>query len=235
MSSENKPAYEIISFPVSEAYLKDSSVFKPVTDFIGAHAPGAIYTGLQVEEPTNVLTGFVGWNNVQQHEEFEKEPVYADLGPLVAPVAAGASEVVHVTFEEGDELRAFSAPITELVWLTPKNGVSFDDLRRLVAKATAFHNADVKRGADFGGFGAAFGPVYEDKNKLGYVAGWKSVEAHNAWAKANAAKFNELAHGLKINVRSVHLHHWFAQRAKDYGDVADLKAVHLKLASGRDD
>lgn len=27
-----------------------------------------IYTGLQLDEPTNQLTCFIGWNTVQQHE-----------------------------------------------------------------------------------------------------------------------------------------------------------------------
>ena len=40
MTSESKPAYEIISFPVSDAYLKDPKIFDPVTTFIGEHAPG---------------------------------------------------------------------------------------------------------------------------------------------------------------------------------------------------
>ena len=36
-----KPVYEVIQFPTSQKYMKDHGIFKPVTDFIGQHAPGA--------------------------------------------------------------------------------------------------------------------------------------------------------------------------------------------------
>ena len=69
MSTPQNYVYEIISFPTSDGYMKDHSLFKPVTDFIGEHSPGPIYTGLQLNDPKNRLTGFVGWNNVKQHED----------------------------------------------------------------------------------------------------------------------------------------------------------------------
>ena len=69
MSTPQNYVYEIISFPTSDGYMKDHSLFKPVTDFIGENSPGPIYTGLQLNDPKNSLTGFVGWNNVKQHED----------------------------------------------------------------------------------------------------------------------------------------------------------------------
>ena len=87
-SSGRRFVYEIIQFPVTDAYKEDPRLIKQVMDFIGAHAPGPcvhflflatrtrveccvprLYTGLQLEEPTNQFTGFIGWDRKEHHED----------------------------------------------------------------------------------------------------------------------------------------------------------------------
>ncbi|KZV73935.1 hypothetical protein PENSPDRAFT_732631 [Peniophora sp. CONT] len=237
MSTPQKYVYEIISFPTSDGYMKDHSLFKPVTDFIGENAPGPIYTGLQLNDPKNRLTGFVGWNALKQHEDFEKQPVYAKLGPLVQPVAAGESQVYHASFE-GDEMACFKAPIMELVWITPQPGVKLDEVVKMVKQAVDKANEEASEGEHLhmdGGehecFGATWGRVLE-KDMLVYVAGWSSIEAREEFVKSDAAKsVNKAAVGITVNVR--HGHHWHVKQASSYEDVATLSVSYLELSDGR--
>jgi hypothetical protein len=80
-----KIVYEVTSFEVSDAFLQHPESFEPAASLITQNAPhGCVvletrclvwrahayvrnYAGLQVEEPTNRLTSFAGWNSVDQH------------------------------------------------------------------------------------------------------------------------------------------------------------------------
>lgn len=70
-------------------------------------------------------------------------------------------------------MHAFQAPVTELVWLTPKAGVSFDRLQKVLR--TTVDNMNESAKSDDTLFGAAGGRVVEEE-KCAYVAGWSSVE-----------------------------------------------------------
>ncbi|VDB87943.1 unnamed protein product [Peniophora sp. CBMAI 1063] len=211
--------YEIIQFAVTDAYTEDPNRIKRVREFIGAHAPGPIYTGLQLEEPTNQLTGFVGWHSKKQHEDFEDASVYYDLAPLVIPIAAGGSVTVHATFEPaGGEVAAFNAPITELVWLTPKTGVSSDDVLSALRATVEGMNESAK--SDPTMFGVAAGRVQEEE-KFVYVAGWSSVEARKEWVRKNVDPAQSSARWLSVKPRKTLL------------DLADMSLVDLQLSGGR--
>ncbi|KZV73934.1 hypothetical protein PENSPDRAFT_662782 [Peniophora sp. CONT] len=218
-SSGQQFVYEIIQFTVTDAYFNDADLIKKVTKFIGAHAPGPIYTGLQQEEPTNQLTAFIGWNSKEQHEDFENDPAYYDLAPLVIPIAAGGSETFHASFEPtGGEVHAFKAPVTELVCLTPKSGVTLSELREVLRMTVESMNKDAREDPTL--FGVAAGRVVEEE-KFVYVAGWSSVEARKEWVRKNVISDQSSVRWMSLKPKKTLL------------DLADMSLVDLMLSSGR--
>ena len=71
-------------------------------------------------------------------------------------------------------MHAFQAPVTELVWLTPKVDVTMDELLRMLRDTVEGMNKNARTDPTL--FGAAAGRVIEEE-KFVYVAGWSSVEA----------------------------------------------------------
>ena len=70
-------------------------------------------------------------------------------------------------------MHAFKAPITELVWLTPKVGVTMDELLSMLRDTVEGMNKNARTDPTL--YGAAAGWVVEEE-KFVYVSGWASVE-----------------------------------------------------------
>ncbi|KZV62188.1 hypothetical protein PENSPDRAFT_758902 [Peniophora sp. CONT] len=221
--TKKSPAiWEVMSFPANSAYLKDPSLFQPVVDTIGKHSPHDIYTGLQIEEPTNQVTAFIGWDSVEQHIAFTKGSAFARLAPHVAACTKNEPEVRHVFFHgDGEELLALRAPVTELAWMTPKPGIDEAEFQQAVKLGTELFHKDERC------LGAAWGMVVEPeslKNMAVYVAGWNSKEEREDTVEALFDKM----HATSVGVRGVD-----GKQAKSYDEISDLTLAHLKLRPGR--
>lgn len=114
--------------------------------------------------------------------------MYAELGPLVAPVAAGESVVYHVPFDD-DLIPLFQAPFTEVSFITPKDGVSINDLEPLIAFAAQLCNEEAKEGRhlhmngqEHECLGATWGKVV-DQDIIMYIGGWSSVEVSHRYIR----------------------------------------------------
>ncbi|VDC03825.1 unnamed protein product [Peniophora sp. CBMAI 1063] len=215
--------WEVVSFRATKDYVNNPSLFEPVTRTVSQHTSHGIYTGLQIEEPTNRVTSFTGWDSIEQHVAFTKTSTFARLTPHVANCTTEEPEVRHVSFEgDGDELLALRAPVTELAWMTPKPGVDDTEFQQAVKLGTELFHKDERC------LGAAWGMVIEPvslKNMAVYVAGWNSKEEREEVVEA---LFKEM-HARSEGVRGAD-----GKQAKSYDEISDLTLLHLKLRPGRD-
>jgi hypothetical protein len=101
--------------------------------------------------------------------------LYAKLERCASAIKAGDATTLHTSFET-DELPALRAPVTELVWVTPKPGIELSAIAQAVAAGVQTFNEEAACSSGEGRcFGAAWGKIVE-RHELCYVAGWSSME-----------------------------------------------------------
>ncbi|KII84621.1 hypothetical protein PLICRDRAFT_179431 [Plicaturopsis crispa FD-325 SS-3] len=166
---------EICTFSASDAYRTDQSIVKPFAQtLIGTPGFISLYHGLQVEDPT-VGYIFIVWESFEAHKALIDSPAQGPILDTLKPLFAGQfTSVIHAKFTT-DPTAALSAPTTEYLFTTPKEGSSKEALSEIFSKLALRDFPEV--------LGAADGPCIERDDTLVLVVGWESVEAHRALMK----------------------------------------------------
>ncbi|KAF8885684.1 hypothetical protein CPB84DRAFT_1733897 [Gymnopilus junonius] len=170
------PVIEIASWVPSKAYLADPTILKPALDFLKT-VDGCkdVYTGVAEEQSTLFL--FVVWESFAHHKALINNPEYPQvigLGPSIASKEEGGSGVTvyHVEFINPFE-PSQSAPTTEILAITLKEGKTKEDLTNVVNTMSAKINAENPKHAP-----VTWGQTLEDEQKFYLTIGWDSSDAH---------------------------------------------------------
>ncbi|KAF7353981.1 hypothetical protein MVEN_01084600 [Mycena venus] len=168
------PVIQRITFPVSDAFSSNPNIFKAATDIVKTSA-GYIssFHGLQIEDKK---TGYfvTVWQSSVPFNAFAEGTTYASFMDTLQQAASGDVESHYVDVDAADPSIPLSAPITEFVRFTVKEGIQSGDTYDLFERLT--------RGLDTAD--GAHPPSYwgSSRNSPGnhilvYV-GWDTVEAH---------------------------------------------------------
>ena len=116
----------------------------------------------------------VAWKDTAAHGVFIAHPDRVALvkdHPELFPSSGTADMVVCHTHLIADPLPLLAAPIVEHAFLTPKDGVSLEDLKNTLLRAQArlLEHKDIC-------YGAVMGTIEERPDQLLILAGWKSLE-----------------------------------------------------------
>ncbi|VDC04421.1 unnamed protein product [Peniophora sp. CBMAI 1063] len=184
-------AVEIVSFPASEAYQKDVHEVDGALNVLRTKTPHPFWVGLGTKD--SKLYGFIPWNKIEDHQASVASPEFelikAGLAPTFADLSNPQIDVVHATFTS-DPTPALEAPLSELWYIAPKEGV---ELAEIEAKLDEVIEA--LKGAEESGAAARAG-VAEKPGQVALVIGWKTAEAHLALAEKHA----DLRAGFKSKV-----------------------------------
>ncbi|KAF5382663.1 hypothetical protein D9615_002902 [Tricholomella constricta] len=165
------PTVAVIRFPGSDAFVADPLVLKDALNIL-VKADGVIstYYGIQTEDGRSGYLVVI-WETYEHHMNFKQHVSYPGLLTAVSLARSGPLDIQHVDFDR-DAVLSFDVPATELVFMTPKAGVSLDDfhdklatLREHLIKDTTCH-------------AIAVGASRENKGTWLMVLGWDSVQAH---------------------------------------------------------
>ncbi|KAI0046031.1 hypothetical protein FA95DRAFT_1671931 [Auriscalpium vulgare] len=164
-------AWEVAYAPASEAFIKNQSIAYPSFEFLRQYN-GALemFSGIELENP-NVLV-VIDWVSLEAHEAYEKTPAYQEYITLLTPEIAGGATPVHVHFVVSPD-GALRAPITEVLWVTPKTDATQSDVVATLDKLVAYAN-----NPRTGVIAASYGPVVETPGTYIVVVGWSSFKAY---------------------------------------------------------
>ncbi|KAF8954299.1 hypothetical protein BDZ97DRAFT_489766 [Flammula alnicola] len=167
------PLYEIITFPASEAFVTDSAtVLKAPAEFLSTvDGLPSVFAGLAEEEKTGFIVA--EWETYEHHKAMTQRPGYPQIvgfGPAFA--SAGERSSFHVDFIADPKAGALTAPTTEVMVMTLKEGKTKDDLAAVLAvlgpKITAAEGAYEP---------LAWGETREEPGKKFYLfLGWESTK-----------------------------------------------------------
>ncbi|PPQ77492.1 hypothetical protein CVT25_011362 [Psilocybe cyanescens] len=161
---------EHVSFVASEAFLADNALFDQLKAWLDKNGEG-VFLGFDVQDPTHAHA-FVLWQsfehliNASQHPDF----LPGFMTPFSALVASGLT-VLHIDFD-GNPTTAFSAPVTELSVVTPKEGHTQEEVNAIITqfKESAAAVPGVHTPLVWGNIRKTV--------EYALAAGWDSVEAH---------------------------------------------------------
>ncbi|KAH9969532.1 hypothetical protein BC827DRAFT_1151561 [Russula dissimulans] len=173
-------AYEIASWPASEAYLKDpKAVGNPAfSSIVGQHGARIIYhasaeedprIGVVVEYETHEDYKTLNANLNGEHTRVREK--FAPTKGQPAPGAPGLRKVI--TKLTADPVPALQAPLTEITFATPKPGTDVQSLAETLGKLVAASNSSATPAV-----GAVHGSVIGDPETLVLITGWKSSEEY---------------------------------------------------------
>ncbi|KDR82944.1 hypothetical protein GALMADRAFT_238635 [Galerina marginata CBS 339.88] len=165
------PVVEIAWWPASDALLADPTIVAPALEYI-SKVDGClgIYSGL-VEEDKKTVYAFIVWETVEHHKTLMKHPEYpAVLG--LAPSVGGELKLNHVNYIK-DFVPALTAPTTEILGITLKEGKTKEDLENVLNKLAVRIDAANSKYAP-----VTWGPTVEDPKKFFLSIGWDSAKAH---------------------------------------------------------
>lgn len=166
------PVVEIVWWQASEALLADPEIIKPSLEYI-SKVDGClgIYSGL-AEEDNKTVYGFIVWETLEHHQALINHPEYpAILG--LAPSVDGELKLHHVGFTK-EFVPALTAPTTEILGITLKEGKTKEDLYKILGSLATKIEAENKHGP------VTWGQTVEDPQKFWLTIGWDSVKAHMA-------------------------------------------------------
>ncbi|KAJ3501216.1 hypothetical protein NLJ89_g9440 [Agrocybe chaxingu] len=168
------PVYEVVQSPISEVGLKDRTLLQPVADL---HTATDGCNGMSfgtTEEDPSIGWMFISWDSYEHHkaliDSIIDNPAYSTLTDSLNTFWAKGPEgvsIVHVTFEQ-DPTAALTAPCTEIVSLTLREGKTKDDL---YATLVAFRDAGMEKEKGIHP-PLTYGQTREDPNKFFLVVGW---------------------------------------------------------------
>ncbi|KAI0094541.1 hypothetical protein BDY19DRAFT_988371 [Irpex rosettiformis] len=130
----------------------------------------ASYIGTEIQDP-NTWYAVIIWETVAHHQALINDKVYPDLIKSLTQGAEKIEFVQHTILSTSTPEKALDAPVTEILFATPKEGADKEELNRLanelVGKLLA-GDAVKNRGG--------FGTVVEDEKKTAVILGWDSTE-----------------------------------------------------------
>ncbi|KAF8885685.1 hypothetical protein CPB84DRAFT_1850290 [Gymnopilus junonius] len=166
------PVVEIAWWSPSEAFEADKSIIIPALDFLkSTDGCNAVYSGFAEEEKTHFL--FLVWETLEHHQNLIAHPEYPQVTRLLPTVGEGGIKLYHVEFNK-DFLPAISAPSTEILAMTLKEGKTKDELYTILGAIAS--NIDKDNTPEHRH--ATFGPTVEDPTKFYLSIGWKSAAFH---------------------------------------------------------
>ncbi|PPQ83568.1 hypothetical protein CVT26_003974 [Gymnopilus dilepis] len=158
------------------AYLADPNLVNPVIEFLKT-VDGVLDTYIGIAEEENTLFAFVVWESLEHHITVTKHPEYPQimqLGPCIASAEEGGSGLTlyHVDFIK-PYTPSQSAPTTEVLAITLKEGKTKADLWRVLEAITAKIDEENPKYAP-----VTWGQTLEDEKKFYLTIGWDSSDAH---------------------------------------------------------
>ncbi|KAE9395232.1 hypothetical protein BT96DRAFT_997832 [Gymnopus androsaceus JB14] len=158
-------------FPASENFAKDRSRFKEALAALTS-AEGHIgsFSGLQVEEEGSKNRYFITvWESVEHQKKF-RESANEKLGEIYSFLKdAVPGEIVRHQFTliKGTPLLGLESKNTELVIITPKDGVPFDRVKEIALKVRDVWDANGHPSA-----------ISEGNGMILNIVGWTSTAHH---------------------------------------------------------
>jgi len=171
-------AYEIVSWPASEEYLKDPGAMTEPGFTYAVGRKGVTTLCHSREQGGSLLGAVVAWDSHQDFKNFiaNETGEHTKLRELLAPTrgSPGLSGInkVMVTFTS-DPTPALRAPVTEIALATLKPGADSQSISESVGKIVPTTN-----GSGPSALGAALGFVIDEPERLALVTGWNSIEDH---------------------------------------------------------
>jgi len=116
------------------------------------------------------------WDKYEHRKALIDDPVeyLIVMAKLKPAIGRGKFLMSHVQFND-DATAALTAPVTEIVGITLKDGhvkQELDDVLRTLKTKVALETGSFSR--------AMWGPTIEDASKFWLVIGWQSVEVRNS-------------------------------------------------------
>ncbi|KAG2033754.1 hypothetical protein BDR03DRAFT_902105 [Suillus americanus] len=184
------PVTKIMYFKTTSSYLQDPSrLIAELNTTISAdtiEGLSKIYHGFETEDPTNAFWVFE-WASLDAHSAHHQTDTFKATQLVSQQAIASTPTSVFVNFS--DTSRIFSAPVTEFVTFTLKEGVSMDKLQPLVTQL------EVKLQGTPKFYGSSWAPVNDKPNVVHGVLGWESVQAH--WDAVSSGPLKEIIDEVK--------------------------------------
>ncbi|VDC05591.1 unnamed protein product [Peniophora sp. CBMAI 1063] len=178
MSTPKTNLYEVITASATEAYAADNTIFDEGLALMATQTSYPILSGPQIDAPAEEpkISVFIGWSSIEEHLAARESQAHAPLMPIIAKVFASKPDVIHVPFTS-DPLPALRAPVTEIAWFTAKADASDketgDNILQVVQQLVELSGSR--------GVAVSTGQVVERPGQVVCVAGWESIEAHQAF------------------------------------------------------
>jgi len=147
-----------------------------------------IHFGTKMEDASH-LQLMITWEDIKNHHDFMASDAYGPFMKKFGSILDGDVTIVHADFKpEGAALKAFSAPVTEVLTLYFDDEPPSDYLNSVGEAAKSVEGSD-------GFLGFAAGITHEEIEKDGVkgkgavvLGGWQSLEAHKAFRETKAFK-----------------------------------------------
>ncbi|KAG1801286.1 uncharacterized protein BJ212DRAFT_1398983 [Suillus subaureus] len=165
------PVTHIMYFKTSSSYLQDPArliselATKSPADKIEGFSKA--YLGFETEDPSNAFWIFE-WTSKSAHDTYHQTDTFKAARSASQQVFA--SRPTHTLTGFSNTSQIFSAPVTEFVTFTLKEGVSMDKLQPLVTQL------EVKLPGTPKFYGSSWAPVVDKPNIVHGVLGWESVQ-----------------------------------------------------------
>jgi len=166
--------------------------------------PGAqrTYWSLEIENPL-IIWGFMDWDTIEDHINWTKHPLNAEVGkslePFFEPTGYFVKHVALEPFPPAFVLDSARCPVTELFTAFFPSDITPAAKATVTASFEEFIDKALKTSPDFKGISYGWGietdfPVTGEEGKTGsiFVAfiGWPSVEAHMKFRETQPFKEN---------------------------------------------
>ncbi|KAG1872504.1 hypothetical protein DFJ58DRAFT_762013 [Suillus subalutaceus] len=143
------------------------------------------YIGFETEDPSNAF--WVFGRSSLRHTSSNRQDTFKATQAISQQIFASTPTSVFVNFS--DTSRIFSAPVTEFVTFTLKEGVSMDALQPLVAQLEEKLQGTPKF------YGSSWASVNDKPNVVYGVLGWESVQAH--WDAVTSGPLKDIIDEVK--------------------------------------
>ncbi|VDB82849.1 unnamed protein product [Peniophora sp. CBMAI 1063] len=206
MSAKKTGVYEIISASATDAYASSNAILDEGLALIATQTSHPILSGPQIDATADApkVSVFIGWDSIDHHLSARNSPEYGPLKPALAKVfaASSAPDVIHVVFSP-DPLPALRAPATEIAWFTAKEDKNDKETGdKILGVARRVVELLGSRGIV-----ATAGQVVERPGQVVFLAGWETLEAHQAFTAKKDPAFGPLVQELG-GIASVNLGHF---------------------------
>ncbi|KAG1801294.1 uncharacterized protein BJ212DRAFT_1398992 [Suillus subaureus] len=184
------PVTQIMYFKTSSSYLQDPA--RLISELATTSSVDKIegfskaYLGFETEDPSNAFWVFE-WTSKSAHDTYHQTDTFKATQSASRQVFASRPTHTFAGFSNTSQI--FSAPVTEFVTFTLKEGVSMNALQPLVQQLQAKLQGTPKF------YGSSWAPVVDKPNVVHGVLGWESVQAH--WDAVSSGPLKEIIDKVK--------------------------------------